>query len=327
MRRIRALGKRLADTFWTAITNWSHDDVPRLGASLAYYTLFSIAPVLIVAIAIGGMVFGPDAVRGKVVEQLEGLLGHDGAQAIQSLLKGASRSGGTTTAVLLGSGTFLITATGAFLELQHALNVIFRVKADPPKSAIVHFLKNRLRSFSIVIAIGFLLLVSLTVNAGLAAMSSWLNGYAWGGKWLWTVLNFVASLLVIVLLFALVYKFLPDAHIRWRDAWLGAGVTAIMFTIGKEFIGQYIGHGNWTTTYGTIGSILVLILWIYYSSQVVLFGAEVTREFATSRGAPPKPRSFAKPNPDAHPDAKRARQNSRRRKTPSHAHTARSQVR
>ncbi len=291
----------LAKLSWQAAVNWSNDNVPRLGASLAYYTLFSVAPVLIVAIAIGGFVFGADAVRGQIVQQLDGLLGKDGAGAVQLLLEGASKHSTGTIAIVVGSVTFFLAAVGAFLELQHALNTVFRVKVDPAKSQIKAFLTSRLRAFSIVLAIGFLLVVSLTVNAALSAAATWAGSWNVGGLVVWRVLNVVASLTVVTILFALIYRFLPDVQLEWRDIWVGASVTSVLFVVGKELIGAYLGGSSWTSSYGAVGSILVLLLWIYYSSQVFLFGAELTRLCAEFFGNDAPPSEFARNAPEAHP--------------------------
>lgn len=296
--------KTVRELSWKALESWSSDNVPRLGASLAYYTLFSFAPILIVAIGIGGLAFGADAVRGQIVTQLDGLIGVEGARAVQSMLEGASKPGTSILAIVLGTVTFIIAATGAFLELQHALNTIFRVKADPTKSTISEFIKNRARSFGIVLVIGFLLLVSLTINAALAAGSAWIGKHARGGAWFWTSTNILVSLGVVIVLFALIYRFLPDVRLAWRDIWLGASLTALLFIAGKEVIGNYLGHSDWTSSYGGAGSVLVLLLWIYYSAQIVLFGAELTRECAEHRRGAPPPSEFARRDPAAHPSAK-----------------------
>jgi membrane protein len=222
--------------FRQALLAWWNDDVPRLGASLAYYTLFAIAPVLLVAIAIAGAVFGEEAVRGEIVGQLDQLLGRDGAQAVQALLQGARRSTGNVLATVFGAITFALAATGAFLELQTALNTIWRVK--PRENAnIVSFLWDRVRSFALVVAIGFLLLVSLAVSAALAALNTWLTRSLPGMPlMLWSVVNVLLSLVVIAVLFAMLYRFLPDRRLEWRHVIVGALVTTVLFSIGKQVI-------------------------------------------------------------------------------------------
>lgn len=299
MLRVQTLGKLTI----AAAKNWSRDDVPRLGASLAYYTLFSLAPMLIVAIAVAGIVFGADAVRGQIVQELDGLIGTDGATAVQSLLVGASRKGASGLAIIVGGVTLLLGSSGAFMELQHALNTVFRVKIDPTKTGLAHFLKHRLRSFGMVVSIGFLLLASLTVNAALTAASSWFEQTLPGAGWIWVVAEVVVSFAIVTLLFALIYRFIPDVRLGWRNVWIGAVVTAFLFSIGKTAIGAYIGHSNWATGYGTIGSVLALLVWIYYSAQVVLFGAELTRQWTEFHEGTPAPDRFARRSKTAHPSA------------------------
>jgi membrane protein len=292
--------------FWMAIKGWTKDNVPRLGASLAYYTLFAVSPILVIAIAIAGSVFGAEAVRGQIVGQIDQLIGRDGAMAIQAILEGAHRDRSGTLAIVMGSITLVIAASGAFLELQHALNTIFRVKQDPKKSGLVVFLKNRLRSFGLVVSIGFLLMVSLLVSAALAALAAYVRTSKWGGPALWEVINILVSLGVVTLLFAMIYRFLPDVRLKWRDVWTGALITAVLFSIGKFLIGLYLGRSSIASSYGAAGSIVVLLVWVYYSAQIILLGAEFTRVYAEHReGRAPPPNGVARRDPDAHPSAPR----------------------
>jgi membrane protein len=289
---------------WTAIKGWSSDNVPRLGASLAYYTLFAISPILIIAIAIAGSIFGAEAVRGEIVSQIDQLIGTEGAKAVQALLESAHKDQSGTLAVIIGTATLLVAASGAFLELQHALNTIFRVKTDPTKSGIKQLLKNRLRSFGLVVSIGFLLMVSLLVSAALSAITGRIQRAEVLGPALLQVLNLVVSLGVVTLLFAMIYRFLPDVRLAWRDVWTGAFLTALLFTIGKFLIGLYLGRSSVASSYGAAGSIVVLLVWVYYSAQVILLGAELTRVYAEYReGRPPPPNHVARRDPDAHPSA------------------------
>jgi membrane protein len=284
---------RVWAVFKAGLKGWWNDNVSRLGASLAYYTLFAIAPVLIVAIAIAGLVFGQEAVRGQIVHQVDDLIGMQGGRAVQALLQGASSHSAGVLATVLGSITFLLGATGAFLELQYALNTIWRV-APKASAGIRDFLLQRLVSFGLVVAIGFLLLVSLAVSAALSAFSGWLNARVPGMAFVWMAVNLIASIGVSTLLFALVYKVLPDVDLDWRDVWIGAVITAVLFGIGKTVIGLYIGHSSTASSYGAAGSVVVLLLWVYYSTQVVLLGAELTRAFTASRRGAPKPVEYAK---------------------------------
>jgi membrane protein len=294
--------KEIPGLAWTAVKNWSSDNVPRLGASLAYYTLFSIAPVLLIAIAIAGFFFGADAVRGEVVEQAQGAIGTDGAHALQALLEGASQRGSGVVALIVGTVTFLLASTGVFLELQYALNTIFGVKLkdDTNVSALV---KTRLRSFGLVLSLGFVLMVSLAVSATLSATSSFIGNGVIGLSLLWQLLNIAVSLGVITLLFALIYRFLPDVKLLWRDVWMGSFMTAVLFTIGKQLLGLYIGRTSTASSYGAAGSVVVLLLWVYYSAQIVLFGAELTRVYTERVHGKPPTEAFAVPDAAAHPSA------------------------
>ena len=292
----------LASLLLESVKGWSKDNVPRLGASLAYYTLFSIAPVLIVVMAVAGSMFGAEAVRGEIVRQVDDLIGVEGGRALQGLLEGASRERSGLLASILGGLTFLLGATGAFLELQHALNTVFQVKQDPPKSKILDFILDRLRSFGIVISLGFLLMVSLVVSAGLAALSGYLGRSGQEVSLIWRLLDLVVPFAVVTLLFALIYKYLPDAKLRWRDVWLGALTTAGLFVLGKELIGLYLGRSTLASTYGAVGSVMILLLWVYYTSQIVLLGAEITRvRLKREEGRKAAPTELAKSEPDARP--------------------------
>lgn len=284
--------------FGSAARAWWDDDCTRLGASLAFYTLFAIAPVLLVATAIAGMVFGPEAVRGEIVGQLDHLVGREGAHAVQSLLEGASQRRAGLVATIIGGITFLVAATGAFLELQVALNTIWRVKPRP-SGHLRAFVMDRLRSFGLVVAIGFLLLVSLAVTAALAALNTWLFELSPSSSSSWKAVSAIVSLVVTTGLFALLFRFLPDVRLRWRDVTTGAAVTAVLFTLGQQAIGFYLGQSDIATTYGAAGSMMVLLLWVYYSCQILLFGAEFTRVYVQSRGPKPSPEEFAVKDPDA----------------------------
>jgi membrane protein len=281
-----------------AMRAWWDDDALRLGAALAYYTLFAIAPILLVATAIAGMVFGAEAVRGEIVGQLDQLIGREGARAVEGLLEGASQRRAGILATVVGSVTFVIAATGAFLELQGALNTIWRVK---PKSGanLRVFLIDRLRSFGLVVAIGFLLMVSLAVTAALAALSGWFARLSSSVPLVWSGVNMLVSVVVATALFAMLYRFLPDVRLRWRDVTTGAFVTAVLFTIGQQLIGLYLGQSSVASTYGAAGSVMILLLWVYYSCQILLLGAEFTRVYAQRTGRRPQPESFAEKDPNA----------------------------
>jgi membrane protein len=285
-------------TFRGAARAWWDDDCTRLGASLAFYTLFAIAPVLLVATAIAGAVFGPEAVRGEIVGQLDHLVGREGALAVQSLLEGASQRRAGIMATVVGAIAFLIASTGAFLELQVALNAIWRVKPRP-SGHLRAFVLDRLRSFGLVVAIGFLLLVSLAVTTALAALNAWLFDISPANPVLWNLVNTLVSIVVTTGLFALLFRFLPDVRLRWRDVTTGAVVTAVLFTMGQQVIGLYLGQSTIASSYGAAGSMMILLLWVYYSCQILLFGAEFTRVWAARHGGKVKPEAFAVKDPEA----------------------------
>lgn len=293
-----AKGSRMtAAGLWTvlkhAFVGWWGDNVPRMGAALAYYTLFSLAPILIVAIAIAGLAFGQEAVRGEIVGQIDGLVGHQGAQAVQGMLEGAARPSSSIPATIIGIITFFLGATGAFLELQTDLDAIWRVKPKQSGSFLQALLKQRLISFGLVLGFAFLLLTSLVVSAGLAALHTYMGNAFPGVAVLWEALDVVVSLAVITALFAMIYKVLPDVKLAWRDVWVGGLVTAGLFTIGKFLIGLYIGTSALSSTYGAAGSVIVVLVWVYYSSQIILLGAEFTREYVKRFGRKPPPEEFA----------------------------------
>ncbi len=284
--------------FRVALRAWWDDDALRLGASLSYYTLFALAPVLLVATAVAGIVFGAEAVAGEIAGQLDQLVGPDGARAVQGLLEGASHRRSGILASILGSITFVVAATGAFLELQAALNTIWRVTPNPQKN-LRAFVLDRVRSFSLVVAIGFLLMVSLAVTAALAALSAWLASRSPDVPFAWILVNVLVSVVVTTALFALLYRVLPDVRLRWRDVTTGAFVTAILFTAGQQVIGLYLGQSSVASSYGAAGSVMILLLWVYYSCQILLFGAEFTRVYAQWEGAVARPESYAEKVPDA----------------------------
>lgn len=286
--------------FRRTLSGWWNDNVPRLGASLAYYTLFALAPILIVAITVAGFFFGADSVQREVTGQIRGLVGDQGARAVQGMLEGASQRGGDGVATAVGLVTFFFGATGAFLELQTALNGIWRVKPKA-NAGLKEMLLQRLLSFGLVVGVGFVLLVSLLVSAGLSALTRYVGTFLPDIAVLWQGVNTLVSLGVITLLFAMIYQFLPDVDLRLRDVWVGALVTAGLFTIGKFVIGLYLGTSGVASSYGAAGSVVVLLIWVYYSSQVVLLGAEFTRAYVERFGGRPRPSELATsdPKPDA----------------------------
>lgn len=265
---------------------WNEAKAPRLGAALAYYTVFSISPLLIIAIAIAGLVFGEEAARGGIVREIEGTVGRPVAEAIEGMLQQTHSTGSCTLTAVIGLIVLLAGATGVFIQLQDALNTIWKVEPKPDRG-ILGMLRDRFLSFTVVLGVGFLLLVSLVISAALAALSKFLTPEALpGGAYLWQVVNGVISFGLITLLFALIYKVLPDVPIRWRDVWVGAAVTALLFTLGKYLLGLYLGQSGAASAFGAAGSLILILLWVYYSSQILLFGAEFTRVYATHFGPP-----------------------------------------
>lgn len=283
---------KILRVFGAAVAAWWNDNALRLGASVAFYTLFAIAPILLVAIAIAGTVFGAEAVRGEIVGQIDGLVGRDGGKAVQALLQGASHRQDNGIAAVIGGVTFVLAACGAFLELQAAFNAIWRV-APSADGQLREFLLSRLRSFGLVVAIGFLLLVSLAASAAAVALGNWMARWAPAMPIVLQSINALVSLAVTTALFALLFKFLPDVVLAWGDVLKGALVTAVLFTIGKEVIGLYLGQSGTASSYGAAGSVIVLLLWVYYSSQIVLIGAEFTRLQADLERGPVPVETFA----------------------------------
>jgi membrane protein len=265
------------------LTEWSEDNVPRMGAAMAYYTIFSIAPLLLIVIAIAGLVFGQEAAQGAIMEQIQGLVGPTGAQAIETMLANASKPSSGLMATVIGIVTLLAGATGVFGELQAALNTIWEAP-ERPSRGLLGFLRHRFLSLLMVIGMGFLLLVSLVLSAGLAALGSFYSDLLPIPEFVLQGLNFVISFAVITVLFAMMYKILPDVAIAWRDVWIGAALTAFLFTIGKGLIGLYLGKAGFSSAYGAAGSLVVILVWIYYSTQILLLGAEFSQVYAKTYG-------------------------------------------
>jgi membrane protein len=272
----------LWDMIKEAAANWSAHKDSRQGAALAYYSVFSIGPLVVIAIAIAGFVFGRDAVSGQVALTIKDLLGDTGAKAVQAMLVDASRPRAGLLATALGTGALLFAAIGVVVQLKDALNTVWEVTATPG-SGLWYYVRSYVLSFAGVLALGFLLLISLLVTTTLAAIGKYTSGYVDAGVLHLT--NLIVSFGVVTLMFAMMFKWLPDTPIDWYDVWLGAILTTIFFEIGKLAIGFYIGRQGLESTYGAAASIIVLLIWVYYSSQIVLMGAEITHAFAKHRGS------------------------------------------
>lgn len=267
-----------------AVSKWGTDRATTMAAGLSYYTMFSIAPLLVIVIAVASIAFGHDAAQGRIVGELQGIVGSQTAHLIQTMLARTHKLGGGITATVLGIITLLAGATGVLVELQTDLNVVW--KTTPKTSqGVMGFIKDRLLSIGLILVFGFLLLVSLVINAAVDAFGSWLLGLLPAIKYLLEVVNYLISLAVVAGVVAIIYKWLPNTEIDWQDVWVGALVTAILFSIGRFIIGLYMSHASVASSYGAAGSLVVLLLWIYYSSMIFLFGAEFTYCYAHTHGS------------------------------------------
>jgi len=277
----------------------SEDQVPMMGAALAYYMMFSIAPLLVIAIGAAGIVFGKKAAP-EVFQSIQGLLGPKGAEAISSMVSSAAgKPNAGVIATIIGFVTLVVGASGVFSQLQQSLDIIWRVAAKPGATWRV-MIRQRLFSLGMIAVIGLLLLVSMVVSAAISAAGTLGAGLP-GAKILWSAVNFVVSLAIISGLFAAVLKILPDVKLRWRDVAVGSVFTALLFVIGKALIGVYIGHSGVASSYGAAGSLIVVLLWVFYSSQILFFGAEFTRAWVTRGGRSPTPKEGATLIPSAFP--------------------------
>lgn len=267
-----------------AFDEWNKDRAPRLAAALSYYTVFSIAPFLIVVIAVAGLIAGEEAVRGQLDDQVQGLMGRDGADMVQELIQNNSQPAENIFATVIGIGTLLLGAGGVFGQLQDSLNTVWGVEPKQGRG-ILGTIKDRFLSFTMVLGVGFLLLVSLMLSSFLAALSNFFAGLLPSTDILLQVFNFVVSFGVITLLFAMMYKILPDVEIQWRDVWVGAAFTSLLFSVGKTALGIYLGNSGVLSTYGAAGSLIIILLWVFYSAQILLFGAEFTQVYAMRYGS------------------------------------------
>lgn len=279
-----------------AASSWIDDYAQSMGAALAYYTLFSIAPLLLIVIAIAGQIFGIEAARGEIVGQLQGLMGHQGAEAVQGLLESVRQPAESIVAMMVGGLFLLIGATTVFGELQDTLDRIWRApKRD--KGGIWSLLRARILSFGMIMGIGFLLMVSLVASAALAALGKLWGPLFTGWEILANLIDFFISFAFATTLFAMIYKVMPRVKVAWSDVWIGAAVTALLFTVGKFLIGLYIGRSGLASGFGAAGSLVVVLVWVYYSAQIFLMGAEFTWAYALTFGSRKQ-----QPVPDAAPE-------------------------
>lgn len=285
----------------TTFSEWRLDQASLMAAALAYYTVFSLAPLLIIAIAIAGAVFGTKAAEGELVRQIQSIVGFDAAQLIQTAVANAGRLDSSQDAfpAVINIVLLLFGATVVFGQLQNALNKIWEVKVQP-EGAVKHFLRKRLLSFSIVLVIAFLLLVSLVISTVLVIIGNYLRDLVPGFTYLWQAVNGLVSFGIVTLLFASIYKILPDAKIAWSDVGVGAIMTAVLFEIGKFAIGFYLGKTGFGSAYGAAGSLVILLTWVFYSAQILFFGAEFTQVYARRFGKQIVPAKHAIPDPKSY---------------------------
>ncbi len=280
----KSIFSRIFTLLKTALKKWWNRDPFNESAVIAYNAIFSLPGLLVVVITIAGYFFGSDAVSGKLHSQVAEAMGSDTAEQVQNMVKFASKSKDSVWATIMGIAIILVGATGVFVQLQKSLNTIWEVKASTTKSGIWSLLKTRIFSFGLIVSIAFLLLISLVVSSVLSAFSTWASQY-WSESLLiiFQILNVIFSLTIIAILFALMFKFLPDAKIKWRSVWIGAFVTSLLFTLGKSALGLYFGKTDPGSGYGAAGSIILILLWTTYSSMIVFFGAEFTKVYSDNQ--------------------------------------------
>ena len=311
MRR-NSLWQFLKDT----VTQWIEDEPFQLGAALSYYTLFSLAPLLIIAISIAGFVFGRDAAQNQIVQTIQGLIGRESAQAVQEMIQNASSKPKTgMISGLFGIVVLMLGAGGVVGQLQTSLNTIWGV-APQAGQGVWTFVRQRFISFAMVLAIGFLLLVSLVISALLTGFTHLMGNLLGGTALVAHALDLLVSFGFVTALFAMIYKFLPDAHIQWKDVWIGAGLTSFLFTVGKFFIGLYLGSSGVTSAYGAAGSLITILLWVYYSSLIFFLGAEFTQVYASQYGSGVVPAKNAETISATHETQQRESPPPRRRSQP-----------
>jgi membrane protein len=285
-------GNRVFHLLKSTLDAWLEDNALRLSAALAYYSIFSIAPLLVIAVSVAGLVLGEDAVRGQLADQLTTYVGAQAAESVQSMVQSASKPADSWTGAAIGFATLMLGASGVFGQLKDALNTIWEVKAKGG-SGVMEFIRARLLSFGMVLVIGFLLLTSLLLTTALAALSGYFERLVGLPVMAGAALGFIGSFAVVTVLFAFIFKVLPDAQIEWRHVWVGAVVTALLFEAGKFGLGFYLGRESTASSFGAAGSVVLVLLWVYYASCILLFGAEFTRVYAQGNGEMVAPASGA----------------------------------
>lgn len=282
--------KALFEVFKQSFKEWGEDKAPRLGAALAYYTIFSIGPLLVIVIAVASFVFGN--AQDQIVSTIQGVVGEGGAKVIKDTIENANKGGANIIATIIGIVTLLLGASGVFGQLKDALNTIWEVQPKPGLG-IVNTIKERFFSFTMVLGTGFLLLISLVVTAAVSALNEVLKSILPGGDIVGQVVSFLVSILIVALMFTLLFKFLPDVKITWSDVWIGGLMTAILFTLGQFALGFYLSSGAVGKSFGAAASFVVILVWIYYSTQILLFGAEFTQVYTNKYGSHVRPEENA----------------------------------
>lgn len=276
----KKIGRLLQETF----QEWQEDKASRIAAALAYYTVFSISPLLVIVIAIAGAFFGQQTAQQQITEQLTQLVGEDGVRPILLALNNMSQPRIRGIASLISIGVLLLGASGIFAQLQDALNTVWKVKPQPGQGIWV-FVRKRIASFFMVLALGFLLILSLILSAVVSALSKYRTDFLPGSAILWENLDFMVSLGLMTLIFCLMFKYVPDAKIAWKDVVVGSVITALLFLFGKYLLGVYLGKGSLGSAYGAAGSLIVFLAWVYYSAQIILLGAEFTQVYTRMYGS------------------------------------------
>ena len=276
---------RLFDLSKKAVMAWIDDYAPSMGAAISYYTMFSLAPLLVIVIAVAGALFGEDAVRGAIASQLQGLMGKDGAEAIQGLIASAREPSKGLIAGGISIGLLIIGATTVFAELQSALDRIWHVPEKAKPTGVWAILRARILSFGLILGLAFLLMVSLMVSTVVSAIGSWAGELLPAWEVLLLIINIAISLAISTLLFAMIFKFMPTVPIRWHEVWIGAAVTAVLFEVGKAGIGLYLGKSGVSDSFAAAGSLVVVLAWVYYAAQIFLLGAEFTKVYANEHGS------------------------------------------
>lgn len=269
-----------------SVQSWLDDYAPSMGAAIAFYTVFSLAPLVMIVIGVAGFFWGEEAVRGELLRQIGGMVGDNGATAIESVISSSEEESEQGIAAgMISAVVLLVGATTVFAELQRALDRIWEVPSQEKQKGIWNLIRGRLLSLGLVLSLAFLLLVSLVISAMLSALGAWMGGLMPGWELVLQLLNFIVSFGILILLFAMIFRFMPQAEVAWRDVWTGAVITALMFEVGKYLIGLYVGKASVASSYAAAGSLVVVLIWVYYAAQVFLLGAEFTWVYANEYGS------------------------------------------